>query len=70
MVWDGTTLSDTGVSNADSLLAANGGYSYTSENKLYHGTSLVRDFSGEDVYKRQCLYRLGGAQMPPSRCGR
>ena len=47
MVWDGTTLSDTGVSNADSLLAANGGYSYTSENKLYHGTSLVRDFSGE-----------------------
>lgn len=50
MVWDGTTLSDTGVSNADGLLAANGGYSYTSENKLYHGTSLVRDFSGEVLF--------------------
>ena len=47
MVWDGTALSSTGISHADSLIAVNGGYSYTIENKLYHGSSLVRDFSDE-----------------------
>lgn len=47
MVWDGTALSSTGISHADSLIAINGGYSYTIENKLYHGSSLVRDFSDE-----------------------
>lgn len=47
MLWNGTSLSSTGVSHAESLLAANGGYYYTQGNKLYKGTSLVRDFSGE-----------------------
>lgn len=50
MAWNGTALSDTGVTNADSLLASNGGYSYTLENRLYRGTSLVRDFSGEALF--------------------
>ena len=63
MVWDGQTLSSTDVSNAESLLAANNGYYYTLENKLYYApkgnpATVMRNLSGEALLPNGAVFTL------------
>ncbi|WP_195985992.1 DUF5050 domain-containing protein [Clostridium sp. D33t1_170424_F3] len=56
--WNGTTLTDAGITGADSLLAAPDGFYYTAANKLYHVTNgknaaLLRDFNSEALLANQ-----------------
>lgn len=56
--WNGTALTDTGITGADSLLAAPDGFYYTAANKLYHvangkTNALLRDLSGEALLPNQ-----------------